>query len=102
MWSGNGEIINKRNKKIYPQLNYISCQQMDLLASSSFFLSHLATPPSFCLRSCSNICLYGSWCCVERARGSFILRIKNHGGNSSAVWVRQFSTIKIGCPVILN
>ena len=85
---------------------------MNSLASSSFFLSHLVTPPSFYLRSCRNICSRPFLCVVRSGfvrllvlcgtRGSFILRIKNHGGNSTADWVRQFSTVKIGCPVILN
>lgn len=80
---------------------------MDSLASSSFFLSHLATPPSFCLRSCRNICSRPFLCLVRSGfvwllvlcgtPASFISRIKNHGGNSTADQVRQFSTVKIGC-----
>ena len=94
---------------IFVILRYIVCPKMDSFASSSF-LSHLATSPSFYLRSCS---LFQTFlrCCQERfvrllvlcgTHRSFILRIKNHGGNSTADWVRQFSTVKIGCPVILN
>lgn len=78
----------------YLTQNYIFCQNMDSLASSSFFLSHLATPPSFCLRSCRNICSRPFLCLVRSGfvwllvlcgtPASFISRIKNHGGNSTA------------------
>ena len=49
---------------IFGILRYIVCQKMDSLASSSL-LSHLATSPSFYLRSCSLFQAFPR-CCQER------------------------------------